>query len=339
MTTPLGERVVRAAGTLPWRVTGAELEVALVHRPRYDDWAWAKGKLDPGEHWPEAAARETAEETGIRVHLRLPLPTARYQLPSAAGDPGDPADPGNPGNPVDPVHPVDPIEKVVRYWAARVEGGDGSLDHEVDEVRWMAARDAPGLLTYARDRVQLDALRQAHAAGLLAAWPLAIVRHTRALPRKAWSGDDWLRPLNARGQAQARDLVGLLGAFGIQRIVTSSATRCVDSIVPYARAIGVKPQTSKWLSEEGYTAAPHWLPSVVAETLEAAEPALLCSHGPVLPDLLRLLADRAADEGCATSLAQAAADKLRKGEALVAHVLGAGERARVVAVERHPPVR
>ena len=71
-----------------------------------------------------------------------------------------------------------------------------------------------------------------------------------------------------------RDLVGLLGAFGIQRIVTSSATRCVDSIVPYARAIGVKPQTSKWLSEEGYTAAPHWLPSVVAETLEQAQAAM-----------------------------------------------------------------
>ncbi len=312
------EGPIPAAGTLPWRGAGAELEVALVHRPRYDDWAWAKGKLEPDEYWPQAAARETAEETGLQVRLQFPLPSAEYSLPSPDGD---------------------PMDKVVRYWAAQVAGGNGSLLHEVDEIRWVETDAAAGLLTYDHDRVQLEALAEAAAAGLLAAWPLAIVRHTRAVPRKAWSGDDWRRPLNHRGKVQANDLVGLLRAFGISRVVTSTSTRCVESIAPYARSIGVAPLDSKWLSEEGYAGAPHWLPSVLAETLEAGEPALMCSHGPVLPALLRLLADRAADEQCASTLTLAADEKPAKGEALVAHMVGVGDQARVVAVERHPPPR
>jgi 8-oxo-dGTP pyrophosphatase MutT (NUDIX family) len=103
--------VVRAAGVLPWRRKKGRLQVALVHRPRYDDWSWAKGKLDPGEEWPVAAARETDEETGLRVALGVPLPDSRYMLLGRDGTPD---------------------EKVVRYWAARVVGGKGRLVNEID---------------------------------------------------------------------------------------------------------------------------------------------------------------------------------------------------------------
>ena len=78
--------VIPAAGTLPWRRRRGTLEVALVHRPKYDDWAWAKGKLDPDESWPTAAARETHEETALEVRLGRPLPSAAYTVLDGEGE-------------------------------------------------------------------------------------------------------------------------------------------------------------------------------------------------------------------------------------------------------------
>src|SRR3954470_1380615 len=71
---------VLAAGAVVFR---PGKRVLLVHRPRYDDWSFPKGKLDPGEHVTSAAVREVAEETGLRVRLGPPLPGQRY--PAAGG--------------------------------------------------------------------------------------------------------------------------------------------------------------------------------------------------------------------------------------------------------------
>ena len=75
-----GSTTVHAAGAIVWRGTGRTLEVLLVHRPRYDDWSWPKGKLDPGESLPACAVREVAEETGHSIVLGLPLPQVKYRL-------------------------------------------------------------------------------------------------------------------------------------------------------------------------------------------------------------------------------------------------------------------
>ena len=310
--------LIPAAGTLPWRRRGGQLEVALVHRPKYDDWSWAKGKLDPGEQPCVAAHRETAEETGLEVRLGLPLPLSEYPVLDSIGS---------------------PATKQVHYWAATVTGGSGRLEHEIDEVAWVDVRTANDRLDYARDREQLLALVRAEREGDLGTWPLALVRHAKAQPRGRWNGDDRLRPLDAVGRAQAATVAAVLAAYGVTRLVSSTSTRCVGTIEPYAVERRLRLVTRDSLSEEGFAADGSGAPRQLAKLLRRAEPAALCSHGPVLPTLLDLLRDRVPSEHpreawLAEELHVAADSALRKGEVLVCHLTGQGEQARVVSVER-----
>jgi 8-oxo-dGTP diphosphatase len=312
---------IPAAGTLPWRLRDGALEVALVHRPRYDDWSWAKGKLDPGEDWAVAAARETQEETGLVVRLGPPLPEARYTLLGRDGTPDD---------------------KVVRYWSARVTGGEGRLLNEIDEVTWLDVATAHARLDYARDRDQLLALVRLHQTDRLDTWPLVLVRHAEAAPRGDWKGDDQARPLERVGRERAAALAPLLTAYGVQRVVSSPSVRCVDTVRPYAVSAGLRLRTRDGLSEEGFEAAPHKAPRHLRRMIDHGEAALLCTHGPVVPALMddlakRLDLDKPASVEVVESFAEARDEKLEKGEALVCHMVGSGEAARVVAVERHLP--
>jgi 8-oxo-dGTP diphosphatase len=120
---------VRAAGG----VVVSDGRIALIHRPKYDDWTLPKGKLDPGESWEEAAVREVREETGIPCRLLEELPSVAYR--DSRGRP-----------------------KTVRYWRMEPAGEAGELDgSEVDELRWVDPADALALLTYERDRDLLTA--------------------------------------------------------------------------------------------------------------------------------------------------------------------------------------
>ena len=107
--------------------------VAVVHRPRYDDWTLPKGKLDPGETFEQAALREVEEETGFACTL---------------------------GRELDPVEYVDGKgrPKIVRYWKMDVVGGEFRANEEVDALRWLAPPDAVALLTYPRDRQLVERL-------------------------------------------------------------------------------------------------------------------------------------------------------------------------------------
>ena len=123
--------VVRAAGGVPVRTDGAGVEVLVVHRPRYGDWTFPKGKCEPGETDEDCALREVLEETGLVCELERELPSTAYS--DSRGRP-----------------------KTVRYWRLRVVGGELGFVHEVDAARWVSPDAAASLLTYQRD---LDVLR------------------------------------------------------------------------------------------------------------------------------------------------------------------------------------
>jgi 8-oxo-dGTP diphosphatase len=310
--------VIPAAGTLPWRRRDGRLEVALVHRPKYDDWSWAKGKLDPGEPLCVAAARETLEETGLQVRLGIPLPGATYTVLDGEGG---------------------RATKEVHYWAAQVVGGSGVLEHEIDEVRWVDARSAHELLDYGRDREQLLAVVRSDREHGLQSWPLVLLRHAKSRPRSRWKGDDRKRPLDAVGREQADDVARILGAYGVKRVVTSSSVRCVQTVEPYAARLGTRIRAEDSLSEEGFAADPGPAVAHLHELLDRARPVVVCTHGPVLPTLLDVLGSRVrADSACTASareqLVSAGESSMRKGEVLVAHLTSSGDAAQVVAVER-----
>ncbi len=126
------KRTVRAAGGVPWRrADDATVEVLLVHRPRYGDWTFPKGKLEPGETDEQAALREVEEETGLRCELGAELPSTSYRDAKLR-------------------------QKTVRYWALGPVDGRAAPTNEVDEVRWLPVAQAERLLSYDRD---LDVLR------------------------------------------------------------------------------------------------------------------------------------------------------------------------------------
>jgi 8-oxo-(d)GTP phosphatase len=283
---------VIAAGAVVVRKGVDGPEVLLVHRPKYDDWSFPKGKVDLGEHVVATAVREVAEETGLDIRLGPPLGTQRYTVRNGQ-----------------------PRTKDVHYWVGRVVGGDDVASYrpndEVDEVVWVPLEDATGRLTYAYDRTTLDEL----AAVRKTTYPLIVLRHSRASPRKAWHRDDRDRPLSSAGEFQAEQIVPLLGAYGVSRVLSSSSRRCWTTVSPYADVADVEVEVSDDLTEEGATGTT--VSAHVERLLMAREPAVLCTHRPVLPLVFEALA---LEER-----------KLEPGGMLVVH----HRRSRVVAVEQH----
>lgn len=306
--------VVRAAGAVCWRLgPGGALQVLAVHRPTYDDWSWPKGKLDAGEGVVEAAYREVAEETGLRVRLGVPLPTAHYRLSEA-------------------------LDKRVTYWAAHVTAEHLPVPpnpREIDRCEWVSPEQASSRLTRRGDRQQLTALVAAHESGSLDTWPLVVLRHAVAHPRAVWGHDDSIRPLVGPGLRQAAALVPFLQAWAPDRVVTSPWTRCTDTVRPYLDATGIPMRTRGRLSEEGHRRNPRKVAELVGKLLDKEQPVLVCTHRPVLGTLLGAVAGRTT-----AGLADVVPSRdpfLAPAEVLVAHVARASRR--VVSVEQHLPAR
>jgi 8-oxo-dGTP diphosphatase len=286
-------REVVSAGAV---VLGRGGTVLLVHRPKYDDWSFPKGKLDRGEHATAAAVREVEEESGVRVRLGVPLE--------------------------DQTYPVRAGTKRVLYWIGRAVGDDDVSafrpNAEIDEVSWFPVDKARRRLSY---RFDIDTLEEALGQKRKTR-TLVVLRHSQARSRKAWRRDDRERPLLATGWQQASKLVPVLGAYDVRRLVTSSSSRCVQTLEPYADAAGRKLRTDDQLSEENATRK--GIRRMVTSMLEdlhdrpaSAGGLVVCTHRPVLPWVFDALA--VDDPG------------LAPGEMMVLHLRKGGVRG----AERH----
>lgn len=308
---PATAHPVLAAGVLLLRTSRSGPEVLLVHRPRYDDWSFPKGKRDPGEPLPVTAVREAGEETGLRVRLHRPLPPAVYRLPNGRA-------------------------KIVEYWIATVRSreADGpSNPREIDRTRWVGIAEAYQVLTRHSDLNQLDALRRYLDAGTALTRPVVVQRHAAALSRSKWRKGESTRPLNKKGKKQARALPALLDAWSPQAVVTSPWKRCEETVAPYLTASGIRVSIKEDLTEKAAAERPSRTAAIVERILAESRSTVICTHRPVLPTIIGVVGEHASRS---VALELPAADPyLSAGEMLVLHVAEGGS---VVGVERHQPL-
>ena len=247
-----------AAGALVWRLKNDKLQVLVVHRPRYDDWSFPKGKAEPGESMVLTAIREVAEETGRQIVLGRYLGKARRRLVSGR-------------------------KKRTLYWAAQVlpEAGPGeglraavkpASKREIDKVRWWKVEKAARKLTHADDKRLLARLVDWYESGQLQVHSLVLVRHAKAVSRATWGygiNSEITRPLvMGRGQAQARDVAALLSAYGVGELVSSPWRRCVDTLAPYAHGCGLDLRSDEAFTEVSALMAPELMQASFRDLLE-----------------------------------------------------------------------
>jgi 8-oxo-dGTP pyrophosphatase MutT (NUDIX family)/phosphohistidine phosphatase SixA len=254
-----------AAGAVVWQPSpSGDVEVALIHRPHYDDWSLPKGKPHAGEALPVTAVREVAEETGHTITLGPRLGSTRYPVPAG--------------------------EKVAHYWGARPTGGDFHPSDEVDELRWLPVPKALELLSHQHDRTLLTRLEAATAITSA----VLLVRHADAGEREDWQGDDDLRPVTAAGERQSEVLRTLLPLFGVRRVYSAPLLRCRQTVEGLAADLGAPIIDEPTLSEHGYVADPAaGLKRLIEIAAGSEDPAVVCSQRGVIPDVVRKLTDSA----------------------------------------------
>jgi 8-oxo-dGTP diphosphatase len=293
---------VRAAGAVLWRPGLAGLEVAVIHRERYDDWSFPKGKREPGEHPIATAVREVAEETGVQVILGRPLGWSSYD---SGGQP-----------------------KRVDYWAATPADpghvADFAPNDEVDKLEWLPLPAAQARLSYERDARMLA--RFASGPGVTV--PVILLRHASAGRKSDWPDQDLARPLDAHGATDADRIAPLLAAFGRSRVISSAAERCVATVRPYAALTGMAIEVdARFTAWHASGVSPQQLLRA-GQIADEGRPAIICAHRENLPALLAALCAR-------LGASPPAGRPLRKAAWWVLHA-AAGQLA---AAERHRPIR
>ncbi|MBB2975046.1 8-oxo-dGTP diphosphatase [Microbacterium endophyticum] len=305
---------VYAAGGVVWRLVDGKLRVLLVSREEYRDLSLPKGKVDPGEMLAETAVREIHEETGIRTSLGIPVGVSTYHLPSGR-------------------------KKIVHYWSAHatddaIRASDFVPNKEISALTWLSPKKALAQVSYPADVEILEAFLKFVDDGVLETFPIIALRHAKALPRESWAAIDSARPLTARGTRQAESIVGALRAFGIRRIVSSDARRCLDTVAPLAATLGIKVTATPELSQDAWEAGTADPRSVISKRVRSRKAAVLCSHRPVMPDVLNEIA---MTTGTVAGSYIGAAAALDLAGFSVAHISATNPGSGIIAIETHVP--
>ncbi|MCM3697342.1 NUDIX hydrolase [Microbacterium oleivorans] len=307
------ETAVYAAGGVVWRMVEGRLLVLAIHRTKYRDITLPKGKVDPGETLAETAVREIFEETGIRVHLGVPVGISKYRLPSKR-------------------------TKIVHYWSTEateeaIRASSFVPNREIAAIEWLTPKKALERLSYPVDVEILENFLRLVDDGVLATFPIVVLRHGKATPREDWKGKDAARPLTDRGKRQAKAAVGPLRSFGIRRVVSSDAVRCVDTVAPLAKALGRDIRRTDLISQDAWEDGHADVRTVVGKRVRSGKPSVLCSHRPVIPTIMSELA--LATGSLKGSYIESASD-LEVGGFSVAHLSATNPGSGIVAIETHP---
>lgn len=303
---------VIAGGAVCWKRVDGDIKVLLVHRTQHKDVSLPKGKLDPGESVPECARREVEEETGLHVTLGAYLGRVDYELPS--------------GRP-----------KEVYYWAAEVDPGEAERSHfesndEIFDLEWVPLSKVAKKLSYEHDVDIVENFANLVNSGMERTFPLILLRHGKAMPRENWDGPDHTRPLLQRGLNQAKLQAGGVAAFGPTRLVSSPATRCLATIEPVSRKTGLEVTLKKRISQDAWDAEGSGPRAIVEKTVAKRRATVMCSHGPVLPQLLQSAAE-VGGPGSDTLVTKHYG--MATGEFVVIHFSAETDTPRIVAVEAH----
>jgi 8-oxo-dGTP pyrophosphatase MutT (NUDIX family)/phosphohistidine phosphatase SixA len=307
---------VLAAGAVCWRVVGDRLEVLLVHRGDRADVSLPKGKVDPGETLPQTAVREIAEETGLAITLGAPLGTVEYTLASGR-------------------------EKIVYYWSAEV--ADAAIaastfkpNSEISSIEWVSVERAARILSYAHDMDVVSRFVERYESGRARTFAIIALRHGTAVPPATWDGPDATRPLMQRGADQALSIAPAIAAFSPRKLVSSTAARCLATIAPLSGLLGLPVKATDDVSQDAWEYGASDVDKVVAKRLAKRRSAVICSHGPVLPEIILEVARLT---GTPSDSALRRAAELSTGEYAVLHISHAGTTPGIVAIETHGPAR
>ena len=263
--------IIQAAGAIVWRNSKDKTEVAIIHRPKYDDWSFPKGKVEPSESLIACAYREVIEETNIQTEFGAFLGDVEYLTPDG--------------------------KKRVSFWAAKaINQRDFIPNSEVDQLKWVEVKKVKDLLTLETDKkilaqfVKLDINTK----------PFILLRHAKAVTREEWQGDDDDRPLDSLGQNQANRLLAIYQVYNIEQIHTSDAVRCYDTVNPIVKGLGIKLEVTGKLGESTYKKDKEKAFEYAKDLIKEDARILLCSHNPILPKMLNKLTKKSdvdADEG------------------------------------------